>query len=72
MASLASSIMWSGVSLGQLIMTDLCGATAMAKVASRATRMERTVKRILTGAARCPSDEIVDGAAFGALTGVGA
>jgi hypothetical protein len=45
-ASLASSTMWSGVSLGQLMMTERWGATAMAKVARAAMRREKIVKRM--------------------------
>ena len=47
MLSLASSTMWSGVSLGKLIMTDLWGATAMVVAANSAVSTERVAKRIL-------------------------
>jgi hypothetical protein len=48
-ACLAAATTLSGVSFGQLIMTDLCGATAMAKVARSATEKVVIAKRILLG-----------------------
>lgn len=50
MASLASSTMWSGVSFGQLMITERWGATAMAKEARKAIRKETRVKRMFGGA----------------------
>lgn len=49
MPSLASSTMWSGVSLGKLIITDLWGAAAMVVAANRAVRTERVAKRMSSG-----------------------
>ena len=46
MPSLASSTMWSGVSLGKLIMTDFWGAAAMVVAANSAVKMDRVAKRI--------------------------
>lgn len=46
-AFFAASTTLSGVSLGQLMMTDLCGTDAMAKAARSATRRAVSVKRIV-------------------------
>jgi hypothetical protein len=48
-AFFAASTTLSGVSLGQLMMTDLWGATAMAKVARSATKRVVSAKRMLLG-----------------------
>jgi hypothetical protein len=47
MAFFAASTTLSGVSLGQLIMTDFWGAAAMAKAARSATKSAVSAKRIL-------------------------
>jgi hypothetical protein len=47
MAFFAASTTLSGVSLGQLMMTDFCGAAAMAKAARSATKNAVSAKRIL-------------------------
>jgi hypothetical protein len=49
MAFFAASTTLSGVSLGQLMMTDFWGAAAMAKAASSATKSAVSAKRILAG-----------------------
>jgi hypothetical protein len=46
-ACFAASTTLSGVSFGQLIMTDLCGAAAMAKAANRAAERAVSAKRIV-------------------------
>jgi hypothetical protein len=46
-ASLLCSTISSGVLFGQLMMTERWGATAMAKVAKRATTRAKIVKRIV-------------------------
>lgn len=45
-AFFAASTTLSGVSFGQLMMTDLCGTDAMAKAARSATKRAVSVKRI--------------------------
>jgi hypothetical protein len=47
MACFAACTTLSGVSFGQLMMTDFCGATAMAKVARSATKEAVSAKRML-------------------------
>lgn len=48
-ACFASSTTLSGVSFGQLMITDLCGATAMAKAARSATTTDARIKRMFAG-----------------------
>jgi hypothetical protein len=49
MAFFAASTTLSGVSLGQLMITDFWGAAAMAKAARSATKSAVSAKRILAG-----------------------
>lgn len=58
MLSLASSTMWSGVSLGKLIMTDLWGAAAMVVAANRAVRTDRVAKRISRDSIECCEERV--------------